>query len=122
MTQKSKLFLTYGAIAVLGIVMYVLIDLGRLHFLCPINEITNLRCPSCGNTRALLSLMHGDIGKTIKHNLLFIPELITLTFLCFYAPYICIYDKEIPKAVYIFFVSAAVCFIIWGIIRNIFNI
>jgi hypothetical protein len=40
---------------------------------CPFHALTGLWCPACGSTRALFSLMHGDIAGAVKHNVLFLP-------------------------------------------------
>lgn len=122
MTRKSKLLFSYGAIAAFGAALYSLIEYKGLHFLCVFNSLTGLRCPACGNTRAFISAMHGDFTAMFRHNIMFLPELSVLIFLCVFLPYTYIYGKKIPKCIYIFLVLAAVSFCLWGIVRNLFNI
>ena len=35
---------------------------------CLIKQVTNLPCPSCGSTRAVISLLHGNITKSLILN------------------------------------------------------
>lgn len=45
---------------------------------CLFHEATGLYCFGCGNTRALYSLIHGDIAGSLRKNLLFIPAVLFL--------------------------------------------
>jgi hypothetical protein len=35
---------------------------------CPIHALTGLYCPGCGSTRALYSLLHGNVGQALAMN------------------------------------------------------
>ncbi len=35
---------------------------------CLIKQLTNIPCPSCGSTRAILSLLHGDVTRAFYWN------------------------------------------------------
>ena len=37
---------------------------------CVIYNITGLFCPSCGATRAIISLMHGDVTAALRNNII----------------------------------------------------
>ncbi len=39
---------------------------------CPFHALTGLWCPLCGSTRALHSLMHGNLGAAFARNPLFV--------------------------------------------------
>jgi Protein of unknown function (DUF2752) len=39
---------------------------------CPTKLLTGLDCPMCGATRAVHSLLHGDVVGAMDHNLLFV--------------------------------------------------
>jgi Protein of unknown function (DUF2752) len=38
---------------------------------CPLYAATHLLCPGCGATRALYSLLHGDLSAAMHYNALF---------------------------------------------------
>jgi hypothetical protein len=38
---------------------------------CPFAYWTHLQCPGCGSTRALYSLLHGQVGDAIHFNAMF---------------------------------------------------
>jgi hypothetical protein len=46
--------------------------------LCPLHEATGLDCPLCGGTRAVASLLHGDILGAIDHNVLAVLVILPL--------------------------------------------
>lgn len=48
---------------------------------CVLNYFTGLYCPACGNTRAVIALMHGDILLSIRENPVIIIGLIYLILL-----------------------------------------
>ena len=35
---------------------------------CPVKKVTGLPCPSCGSTRAVVSLVQGDVKKSFLEN------------------------------------------------------
>ncbi|MCI5892964.1 MAG: DUF2752 domain-containing protein [Clostridiales bacterium] len=122
MTRLAKLLCVYGGLCIIGIALYAAIEFCGLRLFCLFNALTGLRCPGCGNTRAVLSLMHGDILKSIRYNYMFIPEMAVLLYICIYFPYARIYKKKIPQIAVIILECIAVCFITWGIVRNLLNI
>ena len=40
---------------------------------CPIYGITGIPCPTCGMTRAIISLLHGDMKSYIAYNAFTVP-------------------------------------------------
>jgi len=42
---------------------------------CPLQVMTGIDCPGCGMTRAAFALMHGDLGRALDHNLVFVIAL-----------------------------------------------
>jgi hypothetical protein len=42
----------------------------RFYPQCPFHQLLDLRCPGCGATRALASLLHGHIAVAIRFNAL----------------------------------------------------
>lgn len=40
---------------------------------CPVRAITGLPCPGCGMSRALLSLLYGDIAQSLYYHPMLVP-------------------------------------------------
>lgn len=62
-------------IVIAGLVLAKLISNG-LRIPCLFNELTHLRCPGCGNTRATLALLRLDLKAMLGHNLLYPLEML----------------------------------------------
>lgn len=45
---------------------------------CSFRRLTGLYCPGCGMTRALASLLHGDVRQSLSRNVLLVPLLALL--------------------------------------------
>ena len=45
---------------------------------CPVHQLFHIWCPSCGATRALTALMHGDILLALRQNAVVIAAIIVL--------------------------------------------
>lgn len=43
-------------------------EVGTKFDLCPIHRFVHIPCPSCGSTRSVLSLMHGDLAGGLYWN------------------------------------------------------
>ena len=94
-----------------GIVMYFHYPALMRYFPpCPFRFVTGLHCPGCGATRAAYHLLHGDLAGAARCNLLFLPALGSLLWLC-------LRKKEtLHPAVLTVFIVVAVLF--W-ILRNL---
>lgn len=87
----------------------------NIKIVCPIYYLTGLKCPGCGITRCLFSILEGKIIEAYNYNQI---VFIMLPFLLAY--YICckILNKPIKIPNYIFIILIIIL-IIWGIYRNI---
>lgn len=91
---------------------------------CIFHELTGYQCPGCGITRALFSLLQGDIKKAFSYNQLifFLAPFIIAYFI--YTNYIYILGKkQSKKAQTIITIISTILIIItiaYGIIRNIY--
>ncbi len=63
---------------------------------CPIKIVTNIPCPSCGSTRAVLLLLEGDIISSILLN----PFGLIITFIMIFFPLMMLYDLITRKETY----------------------
>jgi hypothetical protein len=87
----------YGGIALLVLCAARLLPV--LEFLpsCPLNDLTGLPCPSCGSSRSVVHLVHGDVISSITIN--------PLAALCFMAalPYflynLVVFILDIPRII-----------------------
>lgn len=77
---------------------------------CKFHELTGLYCPGCGSTRALFSLLHGDLMSSLHNNLLLIPCGLTVVLL--------IVKKDLSPNRYTAIVIVAVL-VVFMILRNI---
>ncbi len=95
-----------------------------LRLFCAFNALTHLRCPGCGNTRAVLGVLSLDFSAIYRYNLMFAPEM-------FYVAWVwafCIknyvkngkFAYRSPAAS--FDISFLIILIIWFVVRNILKI
>ena len=90
---------------------------------CIFNQITGLYCPTCGATRAVIYLMHGDITDALKSNALITISAIPLLFIFTVIWVGLIFNRKdwfvSNTAMIKFFCVFVVIYIIFGIVRNI---
>lgn len=78
---------------------------------CIFYQATGYLCPACGNTRAVLALMHGQILRSIGYNpMIFI---LSIVLLCLYGELICF---AIGKSQHILPRSNALLFLTIGVV------
>lgn len=88
---------------------------------CPFNAVTGYLCPACGNTRCLISLLHGDIICAIGYNA--IPVLLLIIGLTFYAElvstafnhHVRIFPRSFKLSICLIIFAAGYC-----VLRNVF--
>ena len=91
---------------------------------CPIYTWTGLRCPACGNTRALLALLQGDFKEMAMQNLMFLPELVFLAGLVLSGgiQYIRFGTLRITKRGAAFCTAFLILLVLWCFLRNKYHI
>ncbi|MEG1980212.1 MAG: DUF2752 domain-containing protein [Victivallaceae bacterium] len=50
----------------------------KYYLRCPLNSMSGFYCFGCGSTRALYELLHGEILRSMRQNIMFIPTMLTL--------------------------------------------
>lgn len=91
---------------------------------CAFNALTHLRCPGCGNTRAVLGVLSLDFSAVYRYNLFFVPEMFYVAWVWIF----CIknyvkngkFAYRSPAAA--FDISFLILLIIWFVVRNILKI
>lgn len=123
--QRLKNIICYTGLAFLiagtGYAIYRFTGIGLK---CPINYLTGLKCPGCGNTHVLGCLLKLDIRGAFKANLMFLPEFLYLIWVYVFASV-----NYIKKGIFNYTppykfidISLLIIIILWGIIRNILHI
>lgn len=115
-------FFSYSFFLILSLIAINFLINGNLELRCIFRDVTSLRCPGCGNTNALLTLISGNFLSPMEFNLMFYPELIIILFVLIYIPFIFITQEQMPRHISIVIIIAFILFVLWGIIRNILNI
>lgn len=67
-----------GGLAVAGLAYVGVVDPSRPNLIpgCAFNALTGLDCPGCGGTRAVHSLLRGDVLAALNHNVLVVLSLV----------------------------------------------
>ncbi len=123
--RRSKL-ITGTAAAAFGAAMVVVYNFPPTQYSfyprCPFYAATHLLCPGCGATRALYSLLHGDVRTALHYNAMFT---VLAPFLLAWAIFSCYqllrYDRA-PRVAISRPVAAAmgVAVLLFAIARNTF--
>ena len=71
------LVIPIASLTVLGLVAALILKNFTL-WECPVHQLFHIWCPSCGATRALTALMHGDILLALRQNAVVIAAIIVL--------------------------------------------
>lgn len=122
--QKRRavhMLLVFLGLCILACIM-VALGLKGIGVPCVFYKLTGLLCPGCGNTRAVLSVVKGDISAAFSYNALFIPEILYLLWVYVYCSYNYIKGKGFAynktPCPFIDYILLAL-FLLWGIIRNL---
>lgn len=75
MKISVKRFLGIHIPALAAVLIYI-----TLPIKCPIKYFLHISCPTCGMTRAMLSLFKGDFASYLSYNPLALPFLLLLLF------------------------------------------
>lgn len=78
---RIELGIIFGTIAILALIVGRVLPVQDILLPCPFRAVTGIPCPSCGTTRSLVHLAHGDIAGSFILNPLFSLAMITALFL-----------------------------------------
>lgn len=92
---------------------------------CPVKLLTGLSCPGCGIQRFVHAFMHGQFRTAVRYNyyLLYALPFLLLNVIAYYLPEGRVRESmkavlESKPSLYFYIVS----FVLWFIVRNIFEI
>jgi hypothetical protein len=69
--RRAQALLALGAFfLVLAVLVFVDPRTARFAPVCPLHLTTGLHCPGCGTGRALHALVHGELGRALRLNVL----------------------------------------------------
>ena len=88
---------------------------------CPIDAFLHVNCPGCGSARCLYSLMHGDLARALRYNVLLVVVLVSTVLAAITYAVARWRDHRLPvqrhaKHASLAFLAAA---LIWFVVRNI---
>ncbi len=127
--KKLILYLLISVIIILSLL--IVYYMTGITWRCPFNLITGLvlgnrglYCPGCGSTRAVREFLKLNFAGGIKYNMLFPLEAFYILFVLCISAVSYVKDgrfnyRSPNKA---FDITVLVIVIIWGVVRNIFNI
>jgi len=124
--KSNRIILSFSLMALILLLGLFVIFLYLKGFAipCVFYELTSLKCPGCGNTRALFSLLSLNFEKMFFYNPLFPIELSYMIYVCLNTLVNYINHNRFAYKTFskYFDISLLVIIILWGILRNIFNI
>ena len=122
--RAARAAVVYAVIFGVLFLYYLFVRLTGLGIPCVFHKITSLSCPGCGNSRALISLLHLDFSGAFKYNAFIFPELL---FAGYVASVVTVryiktgkYSVAMPHE-HILWVFLAVL-VVWTVARNIIGI
>lgn len=103
-------FLAVHIPAAAVIALYVILPIG-----CPIKYFLHIDCPACGSTRAIVSLLRGDVHSYFAYNPMALPLLAVILF----ALHKKLFNLK-PRTEMLIIIPIAVCVFIVYILRMFF--
>ncbi len=121
MTRIRRIVLVsvFAAVSCLG--LYLLVRAG-MRIPCVFHLVTGFKCPGCGNTRAVLALMRGEILAALRYNWLFPVEFFYLGWVYCHTAYRYYKTGKVSYRPPFLWLDGLMLFgiVLWGVLRNIF--
>ena len=81
MINNTKLIIKRTVLFLFIFLVYITV-LAAFGMHCPFADVLGIECPTCGVSRALLSLLRADFNESVSYHPLAIPLLIAVWLLC----------------------------------------
>lgn len=87
---------------------------------CMFYSVYHLYCPSCGNTRSVIALLHGDILSSLRYNIVIMISIIftVLGYMELASYSLGKHVKALPRKLG-FYISLIIVLILYWILRNL---
>lgn len=122
MGQRIKKVIVISAVVLaVGCAYAIFYSLAGLGIPCPFHLITGLKCPGCGVTRMLVSLIKLDVRAAFGYNaalLIMLPVLLYLLGAGVYR-FIRFGTKRLTKAETAIEWALVGLLVVWGVVRNV---
>ena len=120
----KKTVIIYLTVAGVLLGYYGFVRLTGIGIPCIVHKLTGLSCPGCGNSRALIALLHLDFKGAAGYNLFIYPELLFVGFLlvCVTVRYIRTGKFTLRTPFEWLWVVFLVTLVVWTVVRNIIGI
>ena len=106
----------YIILIIIVTVMAILVLMERIAIPCIFNKVTGLYCPGCGITRAIRSLLKGNVAESFHNNLLLYTVLPLLGIVeIIYR----LTNKKYKKTYNIVLILLLISALFFGVLRNI---
>ncbi len=114
-----NLIILFFLLILLGFLYYYLFITYDIGIPCMFHLITGLKCPSCGITRSIVSLINLDFERAFDYNNLYWLIILILGYYTYAFSYAYVKEKQIKNLPNIVLIILVIIFIIYAIIRNI---
>lgn len=122
MRKNIKVMLIIEAIfIILLILMYCLINSNLINEIsgCYINKMTGLKCPACGGTRCIASLLNLNFKASFNYHPVFFVSIVLGILINLYYIIFTLLDKKINIVKWWYLIIWLIVLIIYTILRNI---
>ena len=124
MRDKKRLlavFVPSLVVAVIFLYAYLVKPYESTELYCAINRRANIKCPTCGLTRALYSILFGDFKRAFYYHALFTVGFIPLTVVATGMTINFYFQKKVlplPKFRWIYFYLLLAVVMVFTVLRN----
>ena len=124
MRDKKRLlavFVPSLVVAVIFLYAYLVKPYESTELFCAINRRANIKCPTCGLTRALYSILFGDFKRAFYYHALFTVGFIPLTVVATGMTINFYFQKKVlplPKFRWIYFYLLLAVVMVFTVLRN----
>ena len=122
MKQRAVKVIIKGAVILTaGCAYYVWLSLTGLGIPCLFHLVTGLKCPGCGVTRMLMSLLRLDLAAAFTHNavlLCMLPLLLSLALIPLIR-YVRTGSRAMTRTENALVLFSAAVLVAWGVVRNL---